>query len=111
MNHPNIPIIDVETLKELRETNHTLTLIDVREQSEWDQMHIPGAIHIPKDQLAEKIHSITTDKQAPIYLHCHSGIRSLQAAEYLQEIGFNNVYSVKGGIMGWAMAGFPVEEQ
>lgn len=110
MNDSTIPTIDVHQLKTLRDAQPNLTIIDVREQDEWDTIHIPGAIHIPKDRIVEKIKEHCSDKDTAIYLHCRSGMRSLHAAKSLQEIGFNNVYSVAGGITDWAMAGYEVNE-
>ena len=101
--------IDVHELKKLYDQSPDLSLIDVREQDEWDAQHIPGAIHIPKDQLADVIDGRFPDRQHPIYLHCRGGIRSMNAAQSLLDIGYQNVYSVDGGIVDWADAGYPVQ--
>ena len=110
MSEVNIPCIDVHELKSKMEADSILCLIDVREQNEWDQMHIPGAIHIPKDHIADRIQEVTDNKQQPIYLHCRSGVRSLYAAHTLISLGFEQVYSVNGGIQEWAMFGYEVVE-
>ncbi|WP_367606449.1 rhodanese-like domain-containing protein [Legionella sp. W05-934-2] len=110
MNEVNIPCIDVHELKQKRDENSNLCLIDVREQDEWDLMHIPGAKHLPKDTIAERIHEVTTDKNKPIYLHCRSGVRSLYAAQVLLSLGYQQVFSVNGGIQEWAMFGYEIEE-
>ena len=110
MSEVSIPCIDVHELKSKKEDNPALCLIDVREQEEWDQMRIPGATHIPKDQVAERIKEVTDNKNQPIYLHCRSGVRSLYAAHTLLTIGYTDVYSVNGGIQEWAMFGYEVIE-
>ena len=110
MSNPDIMTIDVHTLKKLREANPALLLLDVRESQEWKQIHIPDAIHIPKDQIIDRISSVTNDKTVPVYIHCRSGVRSLYAAQCLQEMGFEKIYSVEGGIMDWVMAGYEVIE-
>lgn len=108
MNEVDIPCIDVHELKLKIEENPAICLIDVREQDEWDQIHIPGAVHIPKDTIAERIQEVTKDKHQPIYIHCRSGVRSLYAAHALASLGYNQVFSVKGGIQEWAMFGYDV---
>lgn len=104
-----VKTIDVHELKKSYEQNPKLCLIDVREPHEWEEQHIPFALHIPKDQLAEKITTIIPDKNQPIYLHCRGGTRSLWAAERLIEQGYQHVYSVNGGMMHWAQCNYPVE--
>lgn len=110
MNEVNISYVDVHELKKIKDSDPSLCLIDVREQHEWDQLHIPGAIHIPKDVLAERINSVVKDKQTPIYIHCKGGIRSSYAAHELISMGYQHVYSVDGGIQEWAMFGYEVAE-
>ena len=83
-------------------------LIDVREDHEWQEQHIPRAVHIPKDELVNVIEETIPDKEATIYLHCRGGVRSLYAADCLMNLGYQNVYSVDGGIMDWMGAGYPV---
>ncbi|GGI89306.1 rhodanese-like domain-containing protein [Legionella impletisoli] len=107
MNVPNIPTISVHQLKQLMESNPALCLIDVREDHEWQDIRIPGAIHVPKDRVSLKIPSLV-DPSQPIYLHCRSGVRSLFAAGCLLEIGYQEVYSVDGGILHWELSGYPV---
>ena len=104
MNH--CKTIDVHTLKQRLEKDPTLCLIDVREVHEWEEQRIPGAIHIPKDNLTATIASVVTEKDQPIYLHCQGGVRSLWAGERLAEMGYTNVYSVDGGISGWCQSGY-----
>lgn len=110
MKEHNIKTVDVQELKKQMDNNHNLCLIDVREFNEWQTLRIPGAIHIPKDQIAIEISSKITDKNQPIYLHCRSGVRSLYAAQSLIDNGYQEVYSVDGGILDWAKHGYPVIE-
>lgn len=105
-NHP-VQTINVIELKEHYDKEQDLCLIDVRELSEWQEIHIPKAIHIAKDDIANRIESTVPDHSTPIYLHCRGGVRSLHAANTLIELGYTNVYSVDGGIMAWHAAGFP----
>ena len=103
-----IKTIDVHNLKQIYDTDEHLHLVDVREQSEWDEIHIPKAVHIPKNQI-NTIESLIPDHNAHIYLHCKGGTRSLNACATLMELGYKNVYSVTGGISAWAQAQYPVE--
>jgi rhodanese-related sulfurtransferase len=110
MTKHNIKTIDVHELKNKMGTHPNLCLIDVRELEEWQDVRIPGALHIPKDDISSRIATIIADLTRPIYLHCRGGVRSLYAAQCLMDIGYKEVYSVDGGIIEWAMYGYPVEQ-
>jgi len=105
-----IKTINVHELKNKMDRDNNLHLIDVRELEEWQEVRIPGAHHIPKDDILLHIESHISDKSLPIYLYCRGGVRSLYAAQCLLNLGYNEVYSVDGGIMEWAMFGYPVEQ-
>ena len=107
MTKTNIKTIDVHELKNRIEKNPQLCLIDVREQEEWEELHISNATLIPKDKIASCIESQIPNKNQPIYLHCKGGVRSLYAAQILLELGYQEVYSLEGGIMQWVMCGYP----
>jgi rhodanese-related sulfurtransferase len=76
-------------------------IIDVREDSEWKERHIAGAIHIPLAQVASRISELTQYKDSNIVVQCRSGKRSAKAASTLQEAGFTKVYNLTGGIIAW----------
>lgn len=111
MIEPKVYLIDVQELKKRREENPNLCIIDVRELDEWHTLHIPGALHIPKDDLANSIKMTIPETDQPIYLHCRAGVRSLYAAHCLLELGYQEVYSVEGGIDAWHSQGYPVNSQ
>ena len=110
MKDYEIKTINVHDLKALYDATPDLCLIDVRELDEWQTMHIPGAWHIPKDSLVSLIDIKVPKRSHPIYLHCRGGVRSLYAAQCLIELGYQRVYSIDGGIMEWADAGYPIHE-
>lgn len=83
------------------------TLIDVREQSEWQQGHIPGAMHLARSMIEIQIGALIPNLETPIILYCSGGVRSLLAAENLQRIGYTNVKSLAGGSKTWCSAGLP----
>ena len=84
-------------------------IIDVREQDEWDDQHIPGAVHIPLGEVQNRIDEIVAYKGQPIIMQCRSGRRSATAAGILEEAGFQDVSNLSGGIIAWSEAGLPTQ--
>ena|SRR5437016_10506572 len=82
-------------------------IVDVREQDEWDEEHIPGAIHISRGTIELDIEEKVPDTNAMIITHCGGGGRSALAAESLQKMGYKNVRSMAGGFKAWKAAGLP----
>jgi molybdopterin/thiamine biosynthesis adenylyltransferase/rhodanese-related sulfurtransferase len=82
-------------------------LIDVREQSEWDESHLEAALHVPQGELVERIDEISPDTSQRILLHCRTDNRSSRMAEELEGLGYDNVGVVEGGIVAWEDAGLP----
>jgi len=78
------------------------TLLDVRQDFEYAEGHLPGARHIPLPELSERLGEL--DKNLPILVYCHGGMRSLAAANMLAGQGFREIMSLKGGIMAWGGA-------
>ncbi len=83
------------------------TVIDVREDSEWDQGHLPNALHISKSYVEQQIEGAVGDRDAPVVLYCAGGVRSLFAAQTLEQLGYTNVASMSGGFQAWKSAGLP----
>lgn len=83
-----------------------LLLIDVRQRSEWDSGHIPGAIHFEGGRVAWEELPFPYDK--PLAIQCASGNRSMSVSSVLRRRGYHNVIQVEGGINKWKMHGFPV---
>lgn len=110
MNDRKIETIDVHEFKKRRDNDPALCLIDVRERDEWQAVRIPGAILIPKDQIAMRIENQVPDRSQPIYLHCRGGVRSLHAAQTLFDLGYEALYSIQGGIAEWEACGYPVDK-
>ena len=79
-------------------------IIDVREDSEWNEQHIPGAIHIPLAQLNDRLLELEQYKQSPVITQCKAGGRSAKAFDVLKLAGFSKVYNMDGGIMAWEKA-------
>lgn len=90
------------TPRELKQRleNGEMVLIDVREYNEWIYCRIEGAELIPLRKIYTE--HIPATEEAPIVLYCHTGQRSYQAAQILQERGYANVYNLQGGIDAYA---------
>jgi molybdopterin/thiamine biosynthesis adenylyltransferase/rhodanese-related sulfurtransferase len=84
--------------------------LDVRERDEWDEGHIPGAIHVPRGSLESRVESAVPDRSAPIVVYCASGARSAFATKSLLELGYEDVRNLAGGIVDWKRNGFPVQQ-
>jgi rhodanese-related sulfurtransferase len=82
-------------------------IVDVREKEEWDEEHIPGAIHLSRGTVELEIEEKFQDLDKTIITHCGGGGRSALAAESLQKMGYRNVRSMAGGFKAWKAAGLP----
>jgi molybdopterin/thiamine biosynthesis adenylyltransferase/rhodanese-related sulfurtransferase len=83
------------------------TVVDVREQSEWDEGHLPGAVHVPRSYLESRIEGEVADRRRPVVLYCAGGVRSAFAAETLELMGYGDVTSMAGGFQAWKSEGRP----
>jgi len=97
--------VDVVKAAELRDQG--AFILDVREQSEWDQFHIPGAELIPLGTLPDRLNEIPKDKDVVVV--CRSGNRSATGRDILLNSGYTNVTSMAGGMNQWQASGFSVE--
>ncbi|HEV2075310.1 MAG TPA: molybdopterin-synthase adenylyltransferase MoeB, partial [Thermoleophilaceae bacterium] len=85
-------------------------LVDVREQHEFEEAHLPGAVHVPRGHLESRIEGAAPDKSQRVVLYCASGNRSALAADTLQQVlGYENAESMEGGITLWKDRGYDVE--
>ena len=92
--------ITAQEAKEIMDTQEGYVILDVRTQEEYDQGHIPGAIVISHEEIAEKAEEVLTNKDQLILVYCRSGRRSKIAAEALVELGYTNIREF-GGIIDW----------
>ena len=86
--------------KALMDSENNYIILDTREQYEFDEGHIEGAILIPYTEIAERAESVLTDKGQLILVYCRSGRRSKIAAQSLADLGYTNVREF-GGIIDW----------
>jgi len=99
--------LNVRDVDARRQSNEKLVILDVREKDEWDEGHLPSAIHIPRGFLEQRIEREVADKNTPIVAYCAGGSRSAFAAKSLQDLGYKNVVSMTGGYGDWKNAGLP----
>ena len=86
--------------------DHAAVIVDVREKDEWEQEHVPHALHLSRGTIELDIEEKIPDPTAVIICHCGGG-RSALAAESLQKMGYKNVRSMAGGFKAWKAAGLP----
>jgi sulfur-carrier protein adenylyltransferase/sulfurtransferase len=84
-----------------------VVVVDVREKLEWNEGHIPGAIHVPRGFLELQIEEAVPDKDKTVLLYCAGGVRSLMAGRTLQQMGYQNAISMAGGFGQWKASGYP----
>lgn len=95
----DVPHVDVA---ELRSQPSDALVLDVREPEEYAHGHVPGAINLPQAELASRLDEVPRDR--PLLLVCRSGVRSLRAAQFLRQVGFDRVANVRGGTQAWQKA-------
>src|ERR1700722_11658518 len=100
-----VSIDDVQAKIDRREQ---FLLVDVREESEYAQDHLPGAIHLGKGVIERDIEEREPKLDSPVVLYCGGGYRSALAADNLQKMGYTNVLSMDGGIRGWREKNLPL---
>ncbi|MGH8378912.1 MAG: rhodanese-like domain-containing protein [Gammaproteobacteria bacterium] len=84
------------------DTNEPVTILDVREPWEYERVHLPDCLHIPMDEIRERMDEL--DPENTYVVLCHHGNRSLQVATFLQSRGFSKVINLAGGINEWALS-------
>ena len=92
--------ITPEEAKKIMDSGEEHIILDTREQDEFDEGYIPGAILIPYTEIENKAEEMLPDKDKLILVYCRSGRRSKIAAESLSKLGYTNVKEF-GGIIDW----------
>ncbi len=101
---------NVNDVKARMDNKESFVLVDVREDSEWQNGHLPGAIHLGKGIIERDIERTIPDPNTHIVLYCGGGYRSALAADAISQMGYTNVTSMDGGFSGWCERGYPVTE-
>jgi len=98
---------NVTDVKRRMESGEKFLLVDVREDNEWADGHLPGAVHMGRGIIERDIEAKMPDTSTKIILYCGGGFRSALVADNLQRMGYTNVESMDGGWRGWMEAGLP----
>jgi sulfur-carrier protein adenylyltransferase/sulfurtransferase len=104
-----VEMLPLETARE--QIDAGAKLIDVREQNEWDDSHLAGAIHVPQGELVERIDDVAPDASERLLLYCRTDNRSARMADELERLGYGNVAVIEGGITAWEQAGLATESE
>lgn len=98
---------NVADVKKRMDAAEKFVLVDVREDNEWTNGHLPGAVHLGKGIIERDIEQRIPDTNTKVILYCGGGFRSALAGDNLQKMGYANVESMDGGWKGWVEAGLP----
>jgi rhodanese-related sulfurtransferase len=98
---------NVADVKKRMDGGEKFLLVDVREDNEWANGHLPGAVHMGRGIIERDIETKVPETSTKIILYCGGGFRSALVADNLQKMGYTNVESMDGGWRGWTEAGLP----
>jgi len=98
---------NVEDVKRRMESAEKFLLVDVREDNEWANGHLPGAVHMGRGIIERDIETKVPETSTKMILYCGGGYRSALVADNLQKMGYTNVESMDGGWRGWTEAALP----
>jgi|SRR5208337_3719928 len=101
---------NVPDVKRRMDAGEEFVLIDVREESEWANGHLPGAIHLGKGIIERDIEQRVPETGTRVILYCGGGFRSALTADNLQKMGYTNVESMDGGWKDWVGGGYPTQK-
>jgi len=104
----NVRETTVDEIKKRLDRGDKFVLVDVREESEWQKDHLPGAIHMSKGVIERDVEQKVPDLNTEMVLYCGGGFRSALAADNLQKMGYTNVISMDGGIRVWREKQYPL---
>ena len=94
---------------ELTETEQSIVILDVRDEPDYDEEHLPNAVSLPRGYLELDIDEIVSDPDTHIVTYCGGGTRATLSAHTLKNMGYENVSVLTGGFRGWKTEGLPTE--
>lgn len=94
----------------LIKTDQWIILLDVRDEPDYDEEHLPGAVSLPRGYLELDIDEIAPDADTHIVTYCGGGTRATLSAHTLKNMGYENVSVLTGGFRGWKAEGLPTEK-
>lgn len=105
---PKVKELTIAEARERLAQNPDAALLDVREDSEWQQGHAAQARHLGKGVLERDLEAMFPDPNAEIIMYCGGGYRSVLTAEVAQRMGYRKVFSLIGGYKGLVQANWPM---
>ena len=105
---PRVQEITIEQARARLATNSRAVLVDVREDSEWQNGHAEQALHLGKGVLERDIEKLLPDPSAEIIMYCGGGYRSVLTCEVAKRMGYKNVHSLIGGYKALVAAAWPL---
>jgi rhodanese-related sulfurtransferase len=105
---PHIKEVTLEETRERLKLNPKAVLLDVREESEWQNGHAAEAAHLGKGILERDLERMFPDPNTEILMYCGGGYRSILACDAAQRMGYKNIASVKGGYKAMVAAQWPL---
>jgi len=108
---PRIKETNVADVKKRMESGEKFLLVDVRDDHEWANGHLPGAVHMSRGLIERDIEVKVPETSSKMILYCGGGFRSALVADNLQKMGYANVESMDGGWRGWLEAGLPTVKE
>lgn len=90
--------------------NDETVVIDVREPQEYSKGHIPNSINLPLGSIDEKIDALKLDRQSPLIIACQIGTRSSAAGKKLSNAGFEQIFTIRGGVQAWEDNHLPLKK-
>lgn len=103
--------VTIDQARERLQANPQAMLIDVREDSEWQNGHAVQAVHLGKGVLERDIEQMIPDKNRELIMYCGGGFRSALTADVAQRMGYKNVASLIGGYKGLLSAQWPMKKE
>jgi rhodanese-related sulfurtransferase len=108
---PRIRETNIADVKKRMDSGEKFLLVDVREDHEWANGHLPGAVHMSRGLIERDIEVKVPETSSKMILYCGGGFRSALVADNLQKMGYSNVESMDGGWRGWLEAGLPTVKE
>ena len=99
----DVPAVSPQQAAQMQSEQNAV-IIDVRENDEWNAGHIDNAIHIPLNDIQNRLKELAKYQNQPVITQCRSGARSARAADILAKSGFTNVHNMDGGLNAWQKA-------
>ena len=90
--------IDYSTLQKMLKEDSHIILLDVRNVLEFEEAHLLGALNIPLSELENKAGLLVPNRGQTIIVYCDRGVKSKAAVDILEEMGYTNIYELKGGL-------------